>query len=77
MEPSKKPINVLTRCRNNKIRVRLKNECEYVGKVVVSDGYMNLLLTEAEELRGNEPIANYGNVFIRGNNILYIKIDGT
>lgn len=76
MESSKKPINVLMRCKNSKIRVRLKNDFEYTGKVLSCDSYMNILLGQAEEYRGNDPIANYGNIFIRGNNILFIKIDG-
>ncbi|MEM2906137.1 MAG: LSM domain-containing protein [Candidatus Bathyarchaeia archaeon] len=74
MEPSKKPINVLTRCRNSKVRVKLKNDYEYVGKVVMCDSYMNMILSEAEELRGNDPTVNYGNIFIRGNNILYVRM---
>lgn len=73
MEPSKKPINVLTRCRNSRVRVKLKNEYEYVGKVVMCDGYMNMILSEAEELKGNDSTVNYGNIFIRGNNILYVR----
>jgi len=73
MEPSKKPINVLTRCRNSRVRVKLKNDYEYIGKVVMCDSYMNMILSEAEELRGNDPTVNYGNIFIRGNNILYVR----
>jgi len=76
MESGKKPINLLLRCKNSRIRVRLKNDYEYTGKVLSCDAYMNILLGEAEEYRGKDPIANYGNIFIRGNNILFIKLDG-
>jgi U6 snRNA-associated Sm-like protein LSm6 len=40
------------------------------------DNYMNILLEGAEELKNSKPVANYGNIFIRGNNILYICISG-
>ena len=36
---------------------------------------MNILLEGAMEYRGDELIASYGSLFIRGNNIQYIKLD--
>ena len=39
---------------------------------------MNLVLTSAEELeKDGRPISKYGEIFIRGNNILFIKPDYT
>jgi U6 snRNA-associated Sm-like protein LSm6 len=40
-----------------------------------ADGYMNLMLKGAKEYDNNGLIASYGDVFIRGNNVLYICID--
>lgn len=74
LEPSKKPLNVLVRYRNSFIRIKLKSGCEYVGKMLTCDNYMNLVLTDAEEFREGDPMVHYGNIFIRGNNILYIKL---
>ncbi len=71
------PLKTLQRAVNNKILVRLKDGHEYVGRLLETDAYMNLVLTEAEELEDGEPIARYGEVFIRGNNILFIKPDLT
>ena len=39
--------------------------------------YMNLVLEGAEELMDGTPTAKFGEVLIRGNNILYIKPDLT
>ncbi len=74
MEPSKKPLNLLTRTLNNNVQVRLKNDLEYKGNMVQCDAYMNLILENAIEYRNDAPAANYGNIFVRGNNILYIAI---
>jgi small nuclear ribonucleoprotein len=75
MEPSKKPLNVLIKQLNASISVMLKNGCEYKGKMIKCDGHMNILLEGANENRDDQLIANYGNVLLRGNNILYIMLD--
>ncbi len=55
--------------------MRLKNEVEYKGKMDNVDSYMNLIMTDAEELKDNKVIANYGRVIVRGNNVLFIKLE--
>ena len=55
--------------------VRLKSEVEYRGKMSNVDSYMNLILIDAEEFSGSNVIANYGKVVIRGNNVLFIKLE--
>ncbi|MEM3549690.1 MAG: LSM domain-containing protein [Candidatus Bathyarchaeia archaeon] len=75
MEPSKKPLNVLVKQLNANIAVVLKNGCEYKGKMVRCDGHMNILLEGAAECRDDQLVANYGNILLRGNNILYIVLD--
>jgi small nuclear ribonucleoprotein len=75
MEPSKKPLNVLVKQLNASIAVMLKNGCEYKGIMIKCDGHMNILLEGATESRDDQLIANYGNVLLRGNNILYIMMD--
>lgn len=75
MEPSKKPLNVLIKQLNAHIAVLLKNGCEYKGKMVKCDGHMNILLEGATERRNGQLLTNYGNVLLRGNNILCIMLD--
>ena len=71
------PLKTLQKSVNNKILVRLKTGHEYVGRLIETDAYMNLVLSEAEELEDGQSIARFGEVFIRGNNILFIKPDLT
>jgi small nuclear ribonucleoprotein len=75
MEPSKKPLNVLIKQLNSMIAVVLKNGCEYKGMMVKCDGHMNILLDGATEFKDDQILTNYGNVLLRGNNILYIVLD--
>ena len=39
------------------------------------DSYMNLIMTDAEEIHDGKTIANYGRVIVRGNNVLFIKLE--
>ena len=75
MEMGKKPLVLLTRSLSNYVLVRLKNDLEYRGRLAQVDNYMNLILNDATELNSGEPIAEYGNILIRGNNIIYICLD--
>jgi small nuclear ribonucleoprotein len=77
MEPSKKPLNVLIKQLHGNIEVVLKNGCEYKGKMIKCDGHMNILLEGATECKEEQLLTNYGNVLLRGNNVLYIVLDAT
>lgn len=75
MEPSKKPLNLLTKKINGEILVRLKNNAEYRGKMIDCDSHMNIILEGAKEYRNNSPTTVLGKVILRGSNILYICIN--
>lgn len=75
LEPSKKPLNVLVKQLNNHVTITLKNRVTYKGNMTKCDGHMNIILEGATECKGDQPIANYGSVLVRGNNILYISIE--
>ncbi len=72
---TKRPLNVLQKATNKQVSVRLKNEIEYKGKMANVDPYMNVILVDAEETENGSKVANYGKVVIRGNNVLYVKIE--
>ncbi|UCG37610.1 MAG: hypothetical protein JSV64_05295 [Candidatus Bathyarchaeota archaeon] len=55
--------------------ITLKNGVTYKGHMAKCDGHMNIILEGATECRGDKPVANYGSVLVRGNNILYISIE--
>lgn len=38
------------------------------------DAYMNLIMSDTEEIQDKKTIANYGKVIVRGNNILFIEL---
>nr|WP_304328332.1 U6 snRNA-associated Sm-like protein LSm6 [Candidatus Culexarchaeum yellowstonense] len=71
------PLKMLGRAVNTRVTVRLKSGDEYTGILEKCDPNMNLIIVDAEELNNGTVIAKYGRIFIRGNNILYIKLDST
>lgn len=75
LESNRRPLNILMRNLNNMIIVKLKNNLSYKGRMIKCDTYMNMLLEGASESDDENLVANYGNVFIRGNNILYVCVN--
>jgi small nuclear ribonucleoprotein len=76
-QSSKKPLSVLQKAITKSAWVRLKNDIEYRGKVSNVDPYMNVILVDAEEYENGKLSANYGKVVIRGNNVLYIRLESS
>jgi len=56
------------------IIVKLKWGAEYKGFLVSTDGYMNLQLAQTEEYIKETCTGQLGEVLIRCNNILYIRL---
>ncbi|MCP8321762.1 MAG: ribonucleoprotein [archaeon] len=75
MEPSKKPLNVLTRQLNAYVAIILKNGLEYRGTMIHCDSFMNIILKGASEYYDGQPVANYGQTLLRGSNILYVILN--
>jgi len=71
----KKPLNLLQNALNESVSIRLKNNIEYKGKMSSVDAFMNLIIENASEYSGGVLRSNYGNVIIRGNNVLFIKLN--
>ncbi|MEK0368894.1 MAG: U6 snRNA-associated Sm-like protein LSm6 [Nitrosopumilus sp.] len=72
---AKRPLTILQKSTKKNVTVRLKNEVEYKGKMENVDSYMNLIMTDAEEVLNGKTVANYGRVIVRGNNVLFIKLE--
>ena len=77
METLKRPLVRLNKSLNNYVIVKLKSDLEYRGRLAQCDNFMNLILNGATEYNSGEPIAEYGNIFIRGNNIIYVCVDAS
>jgi small nuclear ribonucleoprotein len=75
LEPSRKPLNLMVKKLNAEVSIRLKNDVEYRGRMIDVDSHMNIILEGATEYRGNSPTQNYGNIILRGSNILYICVE--
>jgi|TARA_B110001454_G_scaffold170758_1_gene161345 small nuclear ribonucleoprotein len=71
---TKRPLTILQKSTKKNIVVRLKNEVEYKGKMENVDSYMNLIMTDAEELSNGKLVGKFGRVIVRGNNVLFIKL---
>ncbi|MGB5912641.1 MAG: U6 snRNA-associated Sm-like protein LSm6 [Promethearchaeia archaeon] len=74
---SKNPLSILMASQNSQILLRLKDGTEYRGLLKEIDAYMNLILYDATELLEGTPVAKYNEIFIRGNNLLFIKPDAS
>ena len=71
----KKPLDILQNSLNENISIKLKNNIEYKGKMANVDAFMNVIIENASEYSDGVLQSSYGNVIIRGNNILFIKLD--
>ena len=72
---SKRPLTTLQKNTKKNVIVRLKNEVEYKGKMDNVDSYMNLIMTDAEEIKEDKVLGKFGRVIVRGNNVLFIKLE--
>ena len=72
---TQRPLTTLQKNTKKMVTVRLKNEVEYRGKMDNVDNYMNLIMTNAEEVQGAKVVGKYGRVIVRGNNVLFIKLE--
>ena len=72
---AKRPLTTLQKNTKKNVIVRLKNDIEYKGKMVNVDSYMNLIMSDAEELKDGKVTEKFGRVILRGNNVLFIKLE--
>ncbi|MCD6341596.1 MAG: ribonucleoprotein [Thaumarchaeota archaeon] len=70
----KRPLMTVMKYIDKVVRVKLKNEMIYEGKMTECDNYMNIVIEKAVEYEGNGRKATYPKILIRGNNIMYIQL---
>ena len=73
----KNPLSILQAAQGSVILLRLKDGTEYKGMLKEIDAYMNLILENCTEIMDSSPVAKYNEIFIRGNNLLFIKPDAS
>lgn len=68
------PSVFLSEILGQQVKVKLNNGVTYLGNLNSIDGYMNIVMdSTSEHVNGQDFVKNYGDVFIRGNNVLYIS----
>ncbi len=69
------PLQTLEKSVGKIITVQLKSNQLYTGRLRITDQYMNLILEDCSEVEDGKIRKRYGQAFLRGNNILFIKIE--
>ncbi len=67
------PRPFLIELLNHFIIVKLKWGLEYKGRLISSDKYMNLQLTDAVEIIEGKVTGSLGEILVRCNNVLYVR----
>ena len=72
--PSKRsPTEFLKQVIGRPVIVKLNNGTDYRGVLACLDGFMNIAMEQTEEYVNGELKNQYGDCFIRGNNVLFIS----
>ncbi|QBM89559.1 U6 snRNA-associated protein LSM6 [Metschnikowia aff. pulcherrima] len=66
------PTKFLGSIIGSAVVVKLHNGVEYQGDLQSIDGYMNVVLQSAKEFVQEKVTKSYGDVFIRGNNGMFL-----
>ena len=73
MAETQRPLDALNNARNKRVIVELKNGKQFVGKLISFDIHINTVLEDAEERVDGETKRSLGNLFIRGDTIIFIS----
>ncbi|KAG9257972.1 uncharacterized protein J7T54_003213 [Emericellopsis cladophorae] len=71
----KDPSGFLSDIIGNNVTVKLNSGVVYKGELQSVDGYMNIALEKTEEHVNGVKRREYGDAFVRGNNVMYISAD--
>lgn len=67
-----KPTEAVRSMKGQKVRIETKGGEEMEGVLESVDSYINLLLSDTEEVNGDAG-RKLGEVVVRGNNLVYVK----
>eukprot|EP00484_Ammonia_sp_Unknown_P014293 CAMPEP_0197058026 /NCGR_PEP_ID=MMETSP1384-20130603/103277_1 /TAXON_ID=29189 /ORGANISM="Ammonia sp." /LENGTH=87 /DNA_ID=CAMNT_0042492635 /DNA_START=47 /DNA_END=310 /DNA_ORIENTATION=+ len=70
---AKNPSEFIKQVMGRPVVVKLNSGVTYHGILAGLDEYMNIAMEQTEEYEDGKFQQRYGDVFIRGNNILYIS----
>ncbi|KAF2098666.1 U6 snRNA-associated Sm-like protein LSm6 [Rhizodiscina lignyota] len=72
---TKDPSSFLAEIIGAPVTVKLNSGIVYKGELQSVDGYMNIALEQTKEFVNGKLHRNYGDAFVRGNNVMYISAD--
>ena len=64
---------ILEGCVNKVVLIKLKNKSTIRGNLQIFDQHMNLLLTESQDITGDD-VKNLDKIILRGDNILIVSL---
>ena len=68
-----RPLDLLNVSKGKEVLVQLKNNKMFVGTLVAFDIHVNVVLDNAREMENSETKTNLGQVFLRGDTIIFIS----
>ncbi|MBI4144540.1 small nuclear ribonucleoprotein [Candidatus Woesearchaeota archaeon] len=68
-----RPLDALSKAKDKKVIVELKNGKQYVGILRAFDIHINVVLDESEEREGGEVKRKLGTTFLRGDTIVLLS----
>lgn len=68
-----RPLDTLNEAKGKNVIVELKNNKQFVGRLIAIDMHVNTVLKECEEKVNGETSRKLGTVFIRGDMIVFIS----
>lgn len=72
-EKKKSPADFQKLIQGKVVRVKLNSGLEYTGVLACLDGMMNIVIEKAEEFENGVMVRKYNEIFLRGNNVLYVN----
>ncbi|HIH51721.1 MAG TPA: small nuclear ribonucleoprotein [Nanoarchaeota archaeon] len=73
MNNFERPLDLLNKAKGKEVLVQLKNEKQFVGKLLAFDIHINIVLEGAKEVVAGEVKKNMGLTFVRGDTIIFIS----
>ena len=68
-------MDALNKARDKRIIVELKNDKQFIGKLISFDIHINIVLDDVEERMNGEMVRKLNTVFIRGDTITIISTE--
>ncbi len=68
-----RPFDLLDEAKGKRVMVELKSGKQIVGTLVAFDMHINMVLEDADEMENGQTLRKLGNIFIRGDTIVFVS----